>query len=82
MTDKNNIYNEEYLSGKSLDFPELPHIEGLQASSLSANLYNDINRDDLTLFTLPQNSIFSAVYTKSQVCSECIKWNNNQKSKN
>ena len=44
MTDKNNIYNEEYLSGKSLDFPELPHIEGLQASSLSANLYNDINK--------------------------------------
>ena len=82
MTDKNNIYNEEYLSGKSLDFPELPHIEGLQASSLSANLYNDINRDDLTLFTLPQNSIFSAVYTKSKVCSECIKWNNNQKIKN
>ena len=82
MTDKNNIYNEEYLSGKSLDFPELPHIEGLQASSLSAGLYNDINRDDLMLFTLPQNSIFSAVYTKSKVCSECIKWNNNQKIKN
>jgi len=56
------------------DFQELQPIEGLEISSVSADLYGD-GRDDLTLFYFQEGANFAAVYTTSKVTSASINWN-------
>jgi len=56
------------------EFQELQPIEGLQISSVSADLYGD-GRDDLTLFFFEEGANFGAVYTTSKVTSASINWN-------
>jgi len=52
----------------------LQHIEGLELSAISADLYGD-GRDDLTLFYFKEGANFAAVYTTSKVTSASINWN-------
>jgi len=78
-----NISN--FLSSKSKnrkmgEFQDLDHIDGLSISAVSANLY-DSSRDDLVMFYFREGANFASVYTQSNILSENIKWNLNQKSK-
>ena len=56
------------------DFQEVHHIEGLQVSSVSANLYSD-RREDLSLFYFPEGANYAVAYTKNSIVSESITWN-------
>ena len=56
------------------DFQELKNIEGLQVSSISANLYKN-GRDDLSLFYFPEGSNYAVAYTQNSIVSESITWN-------
>jgi len=69
-----NFFFKKHLSRKIKDFPEMPSIEGLEISAVSANLYNK-DRDDVCLFYFPDGAIFSGVYTKSTTRSVCVDWN-------
>ena len=78
-----NISN--FLSSKSKnvkmnDFQDLDHIEGLSISTVSADLYQN-KRDDLVMFYFREGANFASVYTQSEIISENIKWNLNQKTK-
>ena len=69
-----NLLNPKIKISKMGEFQELKQINGLSISSVSADLYGD-GRDDLTLFYFKNGAKYAAVYTKSQVISESIKWN-------
>ena len=56
------------------DFQEVKHIEGVQVSAVSANLYTK-SREDLSLFYFPEGANYAAAYTKSSIVSESIIWN-------
>ena len=56
------------------DFQELKNIEGLNVSSVSADLYKN-GRDDLTLFYFPDGSNYAVAYTQNSIVSESIVWN-------
>ena len=62
------------------DFQELKHIEGLQVSSVSADLYRN-GREDLSLFYFPEGSNYAVAYTQNSIVSESITWNR-ENSKN
>jgi len=67
-----------FSSGKKIskmgDFQELKHIDGLQVSAVSANLYKS-GREDLSLFYFPEGANYAVAYTKSSIVSESITWN-------
>ena len=69
-----NLLNPKVKMSKMGEFQELQPIEGLQISSVSADLYGD-GRDDLTLFFFNEGANFGAVYTNSKVTSASINWN-------
>ena len=69
-----NLLNPKVKMSKMGEFQELRPIEGLQISSVSADLYGD-GRDDLTLFFFDEGANFGAVYTNSKVTSASINWN-------
>jgi len=69
-----NLLNPKVKMSKMGEFQELQPIEGLQMSSVSADLYGD-GRDDLTLFYFDEGANFGAVYTDSKVTSVSINWN-------
>ena len=69
-----NFFKKKQLNRVTKDFPEMPSIDGLEISTVSAGLYNT-NRDDVSLFYFPDGAIFSGVYTKSSTRSVCIDWN-------
>ncbi len=69
-----NLLNPKVKMSKMGEFQELQPIEGLQISSVSADLYGD-GRDDLTLFFFDEGANFGAVYTNSKVTSASINWN-------
>ena len=56
------------------DFQEVKHIEGLQVSAISANLYKN-EREDLSLFYFPEGANYAVAYTKNSIVSESIIWN-------
>jgi glutamate N-acetyltransferase/amino-acid N-acetyltransferase len=56
------------------EFQELKHIEGLQVSAVSANLYMN-RREDLSLFYFPEGANYAVAYTKNSIVSESITWN-------
>ena len=69
-----NLLNPKVKMSKMGEFQELKAIDGLEISSVSADLYGD-GRDDLTLFYFKDGANFAAVYTTSKVTSACINWN-------
>ena len=62
------------------DFQELKHIQGLQVSAVSADLYKN-GRDDLAVFYFPEGSNYAVAYTQNSIVSESITWNR-ENSKN
>ena len=69
-----NFLNPKVKMSKMGEFQELQHINGLQTSSISADLYGD-GRDDLALFYFHEGANFAAIYTTSKITSACINWN-------
>jgi len=75
-----NFLSSKSKNRKMIDFQDLDHVDGLSISAISANLYKT-NRDDLVMFYFRDGANFASVYTQSNILSENIKWNLNQKSK-
>ena len=73
-----NFFNPKIKMSKMGEFQELQRIQGLEISSVSADLYGD-GRDDLTLFYFQEGANFAAIYTSSKITSACINWNMNVK---
>ena len=69
-----NLFSYSKKISKMGDFQEVHHIEGLQVSSVSANLYKN-RREDLSLFYFPEGANHAVAYTKNSVVSESITWN-------
>ena len=69
-----NFFNSKIKMAKMGEFQELKPIEGLEVSSVSADLYED-GRDDLSLFFFRDGANFAAIYTTSKVTSASINWN-------
>jgi len=69
-----NLLNPKIKLSKMKEYQELQPIDGLEISSVSADLYGD-GRDDLCLFYFRDGANFAAVYTKNKVTSACINWN-------
>ena len=69
-----NFLNPRIKMSKMGEFQELQPIDGLEISSVSADLYGD-GRDDLFLAYFPDGANFAAVYTMSKVTSASINWN-------
>ena len=77
---KNFLSSDKNLS-KMGDFQELKDIEGLQVSSISADLYKN-GRDDLSLFYFPEGANHAIAYTQNSIVSESITWNRQSKKNN
>ena len=69
-----NLLNPKIKISKMGEFQELQPIDGLQISSVSADLYGD-GRDDLSLFYFQEGANFAALYTTSKITSASINWN-------
>ncbi len=69
-----NFLNPRIKMSKMGEFQELQPIDGLEISSVSADLYGD-GRDDLFLAYFPEGANFTAIYTTSKVTSASINWN-------
>jgi glutamate N-acetyltransferase/amino-acid N-acetyltransferase len=76
---KNFLSDKNKLS-KMGEFQSLKQIEGLEMSSISADLYGD-GRDDLALFYFKEGANYATVSTTSSITSESITWNNNSHKK-
>ena len=67
-----------FRSGKKLsqmgEFQEVKHIEGVQVSAVSADLYKS-RREDLALFYFPEGANYAVAYTQNSIVSESIVWN-------
>ena len=69
-----NFLNPDKKMSKMGEFQELKHIDGLEVSAISADLYNN-GRDDLSLFYFKDGANYASAYTSSSIISESISWN-------
>ncbi len=76
---KNFLKDKTKLS-KMGEFQSLKPIEGLEMSSISADLYGD-GRDDLALFYFSKGANYATLTTTNSITSEFIPWNNNSHKK-
>ena len=76
-----NFFGSSKKISKMGDFQELKHIEGVQVSAVSANLYKN-GREDLSLFYFPGGANYAVAYTKSSIVSESITWNRDNTKNN
>ena len=75
-----NFLNEKTKLSKMGEFQSLKQIEGLEMSSISADLYKD-GRDDLALFYFKKGANYATLTTNNSITSEFIPWNNNSHKK-
>ncbi len=76
---KNFLSDKKKLS-KMGEFQDLKEIEGLEISSVSADLYGN-GRDDLTLFYFKEGAHYACMTTSSSILSETINWNQKSNKK-
>ncbi|MBA1339294.1 MAG: glutamate N-acetyltransferase / amino-acid N-acetyltransferase [Pelagibacterales bacterium] len=69
-----NFLNPHKKMSKMGEFQELKSIEGLEVSSISADLYGN-GRDDLSLFYFKDGANYAVAYTSNSIVSETINWN-------
>ena len=70
-----NFLNNKTKMSKMGEFQNLKQIEGLEMSSVSADLYGN-GRDDLSLFYFSKGANYATVTTSNSIISETIAWNN------
>ena len=58
------------------EFQDLKPLDGLEVSSISADLYNN-GRDDLALFYFREGANYATLTTTNSIVSETISWNEN-----
>ena len=75
-----NFLNDKTKLSKMGEFQNLKEIEGLEMSSVSADLYGN-GRDDLTLFYFSKGANYASVTTSNSIVSESIAWNNSSHKK-
>ena len=75
-----NFLNDKTKLSKMGEFQSLKQIEGLEMSSISADLYKD-GRDDLALFYFSKGANYATLTTSNSITSEFIPWNNNSHKK-
>ena len=75
-----NFLNDKSKLSKMGEFQSLKQIEGLEMSSISADLYGD-GRDDLALFYFSKGANYATLNTSNSITSEFIPWNNNSHKK-
>ncbi len=73
LSDKNKV-------SRMGEFQTLKQIEGLEMSSISADLYGD-GRDDLALFYFSKGANYASLTTTNSITSEFIPWNNSSHKK-
>ena len=76
---KNFLKDKTKLS-KMGEFQNLKQIDGLEMSSISADLYGD-GRDDLALFYFSKGANYASLTTTNSITAEFIPWNNNSHKK-
>ena len=76
---KNFLKNKSKLSRMG-EFQELKPVDGLEVSSVSADLYRN-GRDDLTLFYFKEGANYATVQTTSSIISETLEWNQKSNKK-
>ena len=76
---KNFLSDKSKLS-KMGEFQDLKPLDGLEVSSISADLY-DNGRDDLALFYFSKGANYASLTTSNSITSEFIPWNNNSHKK-
>ena len=75
-----NFLNDKRKMSKMGEFQELKTIDGLEISSVSADLYGN-GRDDLSLFYFRDGANYALVQTSSTIVSESINWNQRSNKK-
>ncbi len=75
-----NFLNSKVKMSKMGEFQNLKQIEGLEMSSVSADLYGN-GRDDLSLFYFSKGANYATVSTSNSIISETIAWNNSSHKK-
>ena len=75
-----NFLNDKKKLSKMGEFQSLKQIDGLEMSSISADLYKD-GRDDLALFYFSKGANYATLTTSNSITSEFIPWNNNSHKK-
>ena len=75
-----NFLSDKTKLSKMGEFQNLKQIEGLEMSSVSADLYGN-GRDDLSLFYFSKGANYATVTTTNSIISETIAWNNNSHKK-
>ena len=76
---KNFLSDKSKLS-KMGEFQDLKPLDGLEVSSISADLY-DNGRDDLALFYFREGANYATLNTTNSIVSETITWNENSNKK-
>jgi glutamate N-acetyltransferase / amino-acid N-acetyltransferase len=75
-----NFLSDKTKLSKMGEFQSLKQIEGLEMSSISADLYGN-GRDDLALFYFSKGANYATLATSNSITSEFIPWNNNSHKK-
>ena len=76
---KNFLSDKSKLS-KMGEFQDLKPLDGLEVSSISADLYNN-GRDDLALFYFKEGANYATLNTTNSIVSETITWNEKSNKK-
>ena len=75
-----NFLNDKSKMSKMGEFQNLKQIDGLEMSSVSADLYGN-GRDDLVLFYFKNGANYASVTTTNSITSESISWNSGSHKK-
>ena len=76
---KNFLSDKSKLS-KMGEFQDLKPLDGLEVSSISADLYRN-GRDDLALFYFKEGANYATLTTTNSIVSETITWNEKSNKK-
>ena len=75
-----NFLKEKTQLSRMGEYQELKPIDGLEVSSISADLYKN-GRDDLTLFYFKDGANYATLTTTNSIVSESIEWNKSSNKK-
>ena len=69
-----NFLSDKTKLSKMGEFQDLKPLDGLEVSSISADLYNN-GRDDIALFYFKEGANYATLTTTNSIVSETITWN-------
>ena len=75
-----NFLSDKTKLSKMGEFQDLKPLDGLEVSSISADLYNN-GRDDLALFYFKEGANYATLSTTNSIVSETITWNEKSNKK-